>query len=210
MALKRFYNPQTHNNGRLFLSQRDAVAQVGSHHNQIARWFRELIHYGFIVQTAGGGLGLDGTGIAPHWRLTELGYMGDQPTRDYRRWDGRAFQDSKTKARAGKPARSVLEIQHGGVRENQHSSGRKRAGNPAHRAGDNCAGNPAHNYLPLGSGSKAQPRAHDAASQPASPAAELPKASPELLATLRPVDPFAVDDDLSIPSFLVRRHGVAR
>jgi hypothetical protein len=40
----------------------------------------------------------------------------------------------------------------------------------------------------------------------------LPKASSELLATkiIRPVDPFAVDDDLTIPDFLDRRREVAR
>jgi hypothetical protein len=44
-------------------------------HNEIARWFRELQFYGFIVMTKGGSLGVEGKGKAPHWRLTELGYM---------------------------------------------------------------------------------------------------------------------------------------
>jgi hypothetical protein len=36
------------------LSQRDAAKELRSHHNQIARWFRELVHYGFIVMTRPG------------------------------------------------------------------------------------------------------------------------------------------------------------
>jgi hypothetical protein len=81
-ALKRKYGVAIHNNGRLYLSQRDAVAEIGSHRDQIARWYRELQHYGFIVMTDPGCLGVDGRGNAPHWRLTELGYMKDPPTRD--------------------------------------------------------------------------------------------------------------------------------
>ncbi len=60
VALKRRYNNNLHNNGNLFLSQRKAAQELASHHNQIARWFRELQHSGFIVQTKGAYLGLEG------------------------------------------------------------------------------------------------------------------------------------------------------
>jgi hypothetical protein len=93
IALKRRYSNNTHNNGRLYLSQRDAAEEIGSHTNQIGRWFRELQHFGFIVMTSAGCLGVDGDGIAPHWRLTELGHMKDPPTRDFLRWDGKTFRD---------------------------------------------------------------------------------------------------------------------
>ena len=33
VGLKRRYSPNSHNNGRLFLSQRDAEKELGSHHN---------------------------------------------------------------------------------------------------------------------------------------------------------------------------------
>ena len=75
IALKRRYRNDHHNNGRIFLSQRDAAKEIGSDTNQITRWYRELQHYGFIVQTKPGWLGPDGAGRAPHWRLTECGYM---------------------------------------------------------------------------------------------------------------------------------------
>jgi hypothetical protein len=62
VALKRRYSVHMHNNGRLFLSQRMAEKELNSHHNQIARWYRELQHYGFIVLQVPGCLGVDGKG----------------------------------------------------------------------------------------------------------------------------------------------------
>jgi hypothetical protein len=91
VALKARYNQQTHNNGRLYLSHRKAAEEIGSDTN----WFRELQYYGFIVATAPGYLGVDGKGQAPRWRLPELGYMNDPPTRDFMRWNGIRFSTRK-------------------------------------------------------------------------------------------------------------------
>jgi hypothetical protein len=132
VALKRRYSVNIHNNGRLFLSQRDAHEEIRSHHNEIARWYRELQHYGFIVLTVPGVLGVEGKGQAPRWRLTELGYMRDPPTRDFERWDGKRF---KAKPRAPFPARGVRENQHNSVRHFQHAESADRAGKPAQRNG---------------------------------------------------------------------------
>jgi hypothetical protein len=132
VALRRRYFQNSNNNDRIYLSQRDAVKEVGSHHNEIARWFRELQFYGFIVMTKGGSLGVEGKGKAPHWRLTELGYMTDLPTRDFERWRGAKFVDRKTKPRAPFPAHSVREMAHTQVREMAHTNRRKRDGNGAH------------------------------------------------------------------------------
>lgn len=118
VALKRRYNYKNHNNGRIWLSQRDAARKLRSHHNEIARWYRELRYYGFIVMVTPGTLGVEGKGKAPRWRLTELGYMGAPPTRDFERWRGLFFKDTKTKTRAGKPARGVRENRHTTVQEN--------------------------------------------------------------------------------------------
>jgi hypothetical protein len=122
VALKRRYNVKNHNNGRLFLSQRMAAKELRSHHNEIARWFRELQFYGFIIMTAPGSLGVEGKGRAPRWRLTELGHMREMPTREFTRWDGTPFKDTKTKPRAGKTARSALENPHTSVPENRTSN----------------------------------------------------------------------------------------
>jgi hypothetical protein len=58
----------------------------------VLRWFRELQHYGFIVMTEAGHLGIDGKGKAPHWRLTELGCGIDPPTANFRHWNGIKFR----------------------------------------------------------------------------------------------------------------------
>ena len=121
ISLKRRYFPHDHNNGRIFLSQRNAAKELRSHHNQIARWFRELQHYGFIVVTQPGCLGIEGRGKAPRWRLTELGYQRELPTRDFLRWNGVKFQPPKSKPRAGKPARGAQENHHTTVPEKHPS-----------------------------------------------------------------------------------------
>jgi hypothetical protein len=123
VALRRRYSIKLHNNGRIFLSHRQAAEELGSHHDQIGRWFRELQHHGFIVMTTHGSLGVEGNGKAPHWRLTEIGYMREPPTRDFMLWDGTPFADNrKVKTRAGKPARGVQENRHTSVPENRPPS----------------------------------------------------------------------------------------
>jgi hypothetical protein len=78
------------------------------------------------VRTAGG--------KAPHWRLTELGYMREGPTCEFDRWDKTKFNDKKTESRAGNGARGVLEMAHTSVPEMAHTKPEKRAGNGAHTA----------------------------------------------------------------------------
>jgi hypothetical protein len=95
VALKLRYSSNFKNNGKIFLSSRDAEAELGSNRDSVLRWFRELQHYGFIVMTNPGALGVDGKGKAPHWRLTELGYMNDPPTKDFLRWNKVRFRDGE-------------------------------------------------------------------------------------------------------------------
>jgi hypothetical protein len=140
VALKRRYNRDVHNNGRIYLSQRDAVEEIGSHHNEIARWYRELQHYGFIVLHAPHSLGVEGKGKSPHWRLTEIGYMHEPPTRDFARWNGQKFTGGKTESRAPIPAHPVLEKAHTSVPEMAHTQEQKRAGNGAHITAADSAG----------------------------------------------------------------------
>jgi hypothetical protein len=107
IALKARYGIKHRNNGRIFLSVREAAEVTGLNKDTIARDFRELEHYGFIVQTKGGCLGVDGKGKAPHWRLTELGYMTDLPTRDFLRWTGTKFRKPKNKTPSENFGRTV-------------------------------------------------------------------------------------------------------
>jgi hypothetical protein len=78
------------NNGKIFLSCRDAE-KIGANKDTIARRFVELEHYGFLRKTSEGFLGLDGRGIAPHYRFTDLAHGTHPPTRDYEKWDGELF-----------------------------------------------------------------------------------------------------------------------
>jgi hypothetical protein len=103
IALKLRHSSNFKNNGKIYLSQRDAKIELGgSGFTEIARWFRELQHYGFIVQTQGAHLGVDGKGRSPHWRLTEVGYMNDPPTRDFIRWSGVKFRNKPRPKPKGK------------------------------------------------------------------------------------------------------------
>jgi hypothetical protein len=107
--LKRRWSHKQKNNGRLFLSHRDAQEEMGvTCRDSIGRWFRELQHYGFIVMTDPGGLGVNGQGRAPHWRLTELeapgGHKGNTwmlPTKDFNRWNGPKFKDDRGAVKRG-------------------------------------------------------------------------------------------------------------
>jgi hypothetical protein len=79
------------NNGKIFRSCRDAAEAIGVGRNAVARWYRELEHYGFVRKTADGFLGSDGQGIAARYRFTDLAYGTHPPTRDFEKWDGKLF-----------------------------------------------------------------------------------------------------------------------
>jgi hypothetical protein len=95
IALKRNYSSNFGNNGRLFLSTRKAAKMLGCSRNSVTTYYGELQHYGFIVQTRGAHLGVEGKGKAAHWRSTDEPCAKDQPTRDYLRWDGVPFERRK-------------------------------------------------------------------------------------------------------------------
>ena len=106
VVLRGYLRHDNLNNGKVFRSCRDAADDLGTKSTRsVLRWFRELEHYGFIVMTTGGCLGVDGDGIAPHWRITEcptFDAKGNQiaPTRDFERGDRELFTDpQKTKSR---------------------------------------------------------------------------------------------------------------
>jgi hypothetical protein len=98
-ALRMKFSLSNNNNGRLFLCQRDVEKELGHKggRNDVANWFRELQHYGFIVQTEGASLGTDGKGKAPRWRITDLPTRSasnqfNEPTKDFLHWDGVLFE----------------------------------------------------------------------------------------------------------------------
>ena len=80
------------NNGKVFLTDRDAASALGTKSTRsIVRWYAENEHYGFLVTTAHGFLGVDGHGIGDHYRFTDLAHGTHPPTRDYEQWDGKKF-----------------------------------------------------------------------------------------------------------------------
>lgn len=69
IELKRRYNGA--NNGRIFLSHRDAANSLSVHRNTVGPWFDELQERGFIRMTQGPHLGPSGIGKASVWALDE-------------------------------------------------------------------------------------------------------------------------------------------
>jgi hypothetical protein len=102
LALRRRYNYSYPNNGRIFLSQREAERELNSKRLYIARWLREHQHFGFTVMMSAGRLGVDGHGRAPRWRLTELPCKGEPATKNFLAWNGSPFVDEKTEPRLPK------------------------------------------------------------------------------------------------------------
>jgi len=108
VALKRRV-PRDRN--RAFLSYRDAQPELKASPRKIREWFKELEHYGFIVLLQGGCLGVDGEGMAPHWRLTEKGATSkasaegvfEPPTNEFLRWDGTLFDPKPYRPKKQKP-----------------------------------------------------------------------------------------------------------
>jgi hypothetical protein len=96
ITLKSRYSIEARNNGRIYVSDRDGAEETGFNKDTVGRALRELKHFGFIVMTEPGCLGFDGKGKAPHWRLTELGYMLEPPTRDFLKWNGELFHEQKS------------------------------------------------------------------------------------------------------------------
>jgi hypothetical protein len=96
MALRSRYNSTLQN--AVYISTREASAELGSHSRRpnVMRWFRELEYYGFTRMVSPAHHGVNGHGKAPHWRLTEEGYLGKEPTRDFLHWDGVIFHEQKS------------------------------------------------------------------------------------------------------------------
>jgi hypothetical protein len=152
VVLRSYLRVDNLNNGKVFRSYREAAADLGtSSKRSIHRWFRELEHYGFIIKTTGACLGVDGDGIAAHWRLTECSSYDAKgthiaATRDFERWDGTLFDDAeKTESR---PPNEGAPPSKGG-----HTGGvRSRSVCPQKGDIDSAASMPSkggHNCLPL-------------------------------------------------------------
>jgi hypothetical protein len=129
--LHEHLNSDTRNNGHIFLSNRNATRRLVASPRRVAHAFRELVHYGFIVQTKGASLGTEGKAKSAHYRLTDApSWNGDKKipsTRDYRKWDGTLLDkpprlnseryrgSGKTKSRAPRGLHPVHHVGNGPV-----------------------------------------------------------------------------------------------
>jgi len=154
VVLRSYLRIDNLNNGKVFRSYRDAADDLGTKsRTSVQRWFRELQHYGFIAMTTGPYLGVDGEGIAAHWRITEcptFDARGNQiaATRDFDRWDGVLFVDPETESRPQNRDTPSLKQGH----TDKRKQGRKRSRYPQNRDIDSDASmspKQGHNCLPL-------------------------------------------------------------
>jgi hypothetical protein len=105
------------NNGKIFLSTRDAAKQLNASQESACIWFRELEHYGFIAMTKPGTIGPKGS--ATYWRITDVGWgvldgKSIEPTKDYLKWTGEVFdrRRPKTEKRPTKPFKVTNQTAH--------------------------------------------------------------------------------------------------
>jgi hypothetical protein len=73
------------NNGRLFLSVRDAAKRLHVSPNTVSLWFKKLIEVGFIKVAQRGAFSLKAR-HATSWILTEFPIRNELPTKDFARW----------------------------------------------------------------------------------------------------------------------------
>jgi DNA-binding transcriptional MocR family regulator len=85
IELKRRFNGK--NNGKIYLSHRDAAVALNVHRNTVGGYFRELEERGLIRMTKGPHLGSEGYGKAAQWALCEMPTSdGTKADHSFRTW----------------------------------------------------------------------------------------------------------------------------
>ncbi len=84
IEIKSLYNG--FNNGKVMASERHLAGLTGFSKNTISKALINLQDAGFIVEMKRGVIGVAGKGTGSLWRLTELGCLGDRPTKDFKKW----------------------------------------------------------------------------------------------------------------------------
>jgi hypothetical protein len=174
------------NNGKIWLACRPAAKALGADKETIAYRYAELEHYGFLRKTTEGFLGVDGYGIAPHWRFTDLAHGTHPPTRDFEKWDGELFVYSLRRRQNPVRKTRTPRTENPDIRKSRNG-GALCTENPDIGRASRCPENPDISRLPLptaavrqdqGSSSRAPATAQtgDAGSNPA------PDAKPDLTA----------------------------
>ena len=118
VSVRRRSSKNTQNNGRIFLSQRKAAIELRTHHNQIARWFREpalRFHCHVVAGLSGRRWQRQGTTLAADRAGLHEG-RAHPGLYELRRQE---VHGRKIRTHAGKSARGVPGSQHGGVLESR-------------------------------------------------------------------------------------------
>ena len=122
LELKRHYNGS--NNGKIFLSHRDAAKNMNVGRDTIASYYKTLTEHGFIVQTRGHCLGSDGIGQSAHYALTELALDGKPATKDFMRWEKQSKKQKPCRIfrhpMAGKSSHPCRKIQHSTIQMSEN------------------------------------------------------------------------------------------
>lgn len=112
IELKRRFNGG--NNGRIFLSHRDAATALKVGRDTVSGYFGVLIKHGFIAITRGHCLGPAGIGQSSHYRLTEMPHEGAPATKEFMTWTPNKEQKPRKKTQhsmVGKTATPSRKIQ---------------------------------------------------------------------------------------------------
>ena len=88
VQLKQRYNRKEQK--AVYLSRRTAAKELGANKDTIGVLYRELRHFGFIVQVQAARFG--GKGEAARYRLADEPYLGQPPGMDFTRWRGAVFR----------------------------------------------------------------------------------------------------------------------
>lgn len=94
IELKRQY--RGNNNGKLFLSHRNAAIALGVSRNTVGGYYRALKEKGFIVETRGHCLGPSGVGESASYALTENPLDGAIATKDFMSWKPSQMKKPRT------------------------------------------------------------------------------------------------------------------
>jgi DNA-binding transcriptional MocR family regulator len=104
LAFKKRYNRKTQQ--AVFLSARIAAKELGVNKDTVSRWYRELQHFGFIMQVRGASFG-PGRGRAAEFRLADERYKGKPPSMEFTYWNGTPFGPEAANFPSEKPGRKT-------------------------------------------------------------------------------------------------------
>lgn len=126
LELKRKYNGN--NNGKIFLSHRDAAQHLNVGRDTVAGYFETLTELGFIIQTRGHCLGPSGQGQAASYALAECPLHGQPATKAFTVWEKQKPSRKIRHSLAGKSDHLCRKTRHSTVQmsENPATSGPKQ------------------------------------------------------------------------------------